>query len=414
MKPRNKIEKEVVRLSESLPRISERQKEWAMKFVSQENSHRFRGKKYDISHFIVATTKSGWQVLRHYYLYARYRYKKLYSAKFYEVMEEWYKDGKYVFMARNRHMGYCVDGWCTGQAMSIKREYNNNCLDDPRNLGYDGVYYARLSKKFSYVERDKNCKYRIDDMFRALNAHSFNETLYKNDNDAFNWCLRNKFAFDKQKMDAVRVAMRHKYPFTNGAWADLVEMLLYLKKDIHNPTYVCPDDFNAMHDKICRFADSKRRKVEKRMNELAKIREEKQHLEWLQAQEERERKRKEEAKGLMSLYKRKRKKFFGIVIAENELEIKVLQSIQEFMEEGKEMHHCVFANEYYNVKKKPNCLILSAKVNGERMETIEVDLENFNIVQSRGRYNSNTEWHERILKLLNDNMYKIKNVNKIA
>ena len=45
--------------------------------------------------------------------------------------------------------------------------------------------------------------------------------------------------------------------------------------------------------------------------------------------------------------------------------VKVLQSVDEFYEEGKAMHHCVYTNAYYNDE---NSLILSARIDGERIE----------------------------------------------
>ena len=101
-----------------------------------------------------------------------------------------------------------------------------------------------------------------------------------------------------------------------------------------------------------------------------------------------------------------------MVIAENDIEIKVLQSVREFFEEGKEMSHCVFANSYYDVLKKPYCLILSAKVNGERMETIEVNLSNNTIVQCRGRHNQDSEYHKQMMDLMSRNMGVIQDTWK--
>ena len=51
--------------------------------------------------------------------------------------------------------------------------------------------------------------------------------------------------------------------------------------------------------------------------------------------------------------------------------MKVLESVQEYLEEGKALHHCVFTNEYY---LKEQSLILSARIDGKRIETIEVSL----------------------------------------
>ena len=78
------------------------------------------------------------------------------------------------------------------------------------------------------------------------------------------------------------------------------------------------------------------------------------------------------------------------------------------LEEGETMYHCVFANKYY---KKEKLLILTAKNNkGERLETIEVDLEKFSIIQSRGKFNNSTPYHDKIVSLVNKNMRKIKKI----
>ena len=69
------------------------------------------------------------------------------------------------------------------------------------------------------------------------------------------------------------------------------------------------------------------------------------------------------------------------------------------------MHHCVFANGYW---KRSDCLILSARIGDKRIETIEVNLETFDVVQSRGVCNNNTEYHERIIQLVKKNINLIR------
>lgn len=69
------------------------------------------------------------------------------------------------------------------------------------------------------------------------------------------------------------------------------------------------------------------------------------------------------------------------------------------------MHHCVWANAYY---LKENSLILSATIGRQRIETVEVDLQTLKVVQSRGVCNSNTEYHDRIVNLVNSNMDLIR------
>ena len=64
------------------------------------------------------------------------------------------------------------------------------------------------------------------------------------------------------------------------------------------------------------------------------------------------------------------------------------------------MHNCLFSNEYY---LKEDSLILSATIEGKRIETIEVSLKTLEVVQSRGLCNKNTEYHEQIVNLVNAN-----------
>ena len=58
-----------------------------------------------------------------------------------------------------------------------------------------------------------------------------------------------------------------------------------------------------------------------------------------------------------------------------------MESVQEHLEERVVMHHCVFDNAYY---LRENSLILSATIEGRRIETIEVNLDTLKVVQSRG------------------------------
>ena len=103
--------------------------------------------------------------------------------------------------------------------------------------------------------------------------------------------------------------------------------------------------------------------------------------------------------------------FFGIAFTDGTLNIRVLESVAEFAEEGTAMHHCVWAGNYY---LKKDSLILSATIDGKRIETVEVSLQTFEVVQSRGVCNGNTEYHDRIIKLVNDNISLIRQRMKAA
>lgn len=409
MKPKTKYEKEVVALSGKLPPISRHQEQWAVKLARYDHARIYHGKKTDTEHFIVATTKSGWQVLRHYYLYATYRYKKLQTTKIYEVMQQWYKDGKYVFMCRGIFSlsGY-LDSWCLGTSLEVRKK---DTFVYQRHLSYEKVYYARLQKRFSYIPKDNVCENRIDDMFRALNTHPFNETLYKDYREQWLWSIYNDFAFDKERTAAIKIAIRYNYDFMNTEWRDMIEMLQYLGKDLCNPHYVCPKDLHKAHNEISQQAQRKRKKHMRKIEKINMVRREREQLERMRREEIRKLEQQKQLKTAMTSYSKARKKFFGLLFTDGNVEIRTLQSVDEFFEEGKELGHCVFANSYYDVNKKPFSLIMSAKVNGKRMETIEVDLKNYEVIQSRGKFNQPTEYHEAILGLLSANMNKIKSAN---
>lgn len=91
----------------------------------------------------------------------------------------------------------------------------------------------------------------------------------------------------------------------------------------------------------------------------------------------------------------------GVVVKVGDIELKPLQSIQEFYEEGKAMHHCVFTNKYYEQK---DTLILSAKVNGERTETVEVNTQTWKIRQCRAIHNGQSKYHDDIMNVVEKNM----------
>ncbi|MFH7000961.1 PcfJ domain-containing protein [Flavobacterium bizetiae] len=85
------------------------------------------------------------------------------------------------------------------------------------------------------------------------------------------------------------------------------------------------------------------------------------------------------------------------------LSICVMESLNDFLEQGDMLHHCVF--EYY---KKRNSLILSARFENKPVETIEVAIPSLEVLQCRGDKNKVSPHHKQILKLLHQNLYLIK------
>ncbi len=101
--------------------------------------------------------------------------------------------------------------------------------------------------------------------------------------------------------------------------------------------------------------------------------------------------------------------FLDLEFVDKEIVVKPLQSVKEFVEEGEYMHHCVFTNRYYS---DDNVLIFHALVNGVSIATIEFSLEDFSVLQCRGKYNQVPEHFDRIVSLIKSNTSKI--ISKIA
>lgn len=223
------------------------------------------------------------------------------------------------------------------------------------------------------------------EFFRLLFTDNKTETLLKT---GYYKLIGERFMSNYWKQ--IKLAIRHKYHIEDySIWTDTIDLMERFGMDTHNPQYVCSPNIRELHDRLVakRERQEVQEKIQRDMNRLMNN---------------------EQAK---AYYIQSKGKYFGICITDQELTIEVLKSVEEFIEEGANMHHCVSVNEYY---KKDNSLILSARVNGERVETIEVDLQRFKIVQSRGKYNSTTKYHDRIIDLIESNMKQIKAIKTKA
>lgn len=109
-----------------------------------------------------------------------------------------------------------------------------------------------------------------------------------------------------------------------------------------------------------------------------------------------------------SKYKQMHGMYFGVCFGQGDIMVAVVSSVREMAEEGAFMHHCVFTNAYYD---KKDSLILSARDSeGNRLETVEVNLRTWSIMQSRGKFNHPTARHDEIVEIVNKNMDVLKKI----
>lgn len=184
-----------------------------------------------------------------------------------------------------------------------------------------------------------------------------------------------------QWQHAVRICERNKYIVDDGSlYMDYLELLRYFNLDTHNAKYVCPGDLKKEHDRLL-----------KRKNKI----EAKKELE----------KKMQETKVFEEQYRERMQAFFSLSFGSGDIQIQPLKSVEEFAEEGMAMHHCVYAMGYYDSKRHPDSLIMSAKdKEGNRLETIEVNTKSWKVIQSRGVCNQNSPHHEDIVKLVTNYM----------
>ena len=437
MKPKTKLQKEVARLSATLSPISDAQLEWAYKHCFEHIAYRTKNGTMTCSdcghvwhskstladtlcgcrcpicgaelkvqetrrrtlnqtrYFSVITTCKGFQVIR--VSQVKYVSRKGEPMQFYchEVVQRWISsNGKVTDMALLRGFPfYYCDVWALDSDMEVR----------PHNSLYDEVVaWSDVYPRMSILPQLKRNGFNGDfygvspvRLFKALLSDPRIETLMKaGEIEEMKYFLSNRTTADNLWASYL-IAKRHHYQINNiGMWCDYLMMLKNLGKDIRNPKNICPQDFIEAHDRANRMIDAKRDKaIAERMRQAEIAQREREQQQLLQEKE-----REEEFKALKS-------KFFGLVISDNEICVKVLESIEEYYEEGTKQDICVFGAGYY---RKENTLILSARIDGQIVETVEVDLRTLKVVQCHGKYNKDTEYHDRIINLVNSNAKLIR------
>lgn len=333
-------------------------------------------------YYDVITTHRGFQVVRHYLIYKYVKASEKAKYTTHEVVQNWIDDkGNESIIARKlRPTSYRYDNFDLASEMILKR----------KNTIYDIYGFIQFPKqKFTDKLKQYGAKKAIGfpNTFcvELIKNRDFEKVLKMHQDKVIETVTYGRYGI-KKYLNQIRICTKHGYKIEDyGMWLDYLRDLEELCYDTHSPKYLCPTDLREAHEATHNKVSDK----------------------WEKQRKEEERKRAMEAE---KDYSERISKFIGLCIVGNGIEIKPLESVFDFFKEGEAMHHCVYTNGYYNNK---NSLILSAKdTNGKRIETIEVDLKKFSVVQSRGVCNKNTERHEEIIELMNENMKLIKKYNK--
>lgn len=382
MKPRTKIEREVVDLSHKLGEIGKR--DTAHIIRNTYGSCKYED-MYDRCYVVINQAYHGWQVLR-YIRIDRHRKNKEVTYTTWEVFQFWNKVGeKQILMARQRIIGPYIDTFAYSSKLEIRKNPTyvyGSFVNVPYTYLYNKSVEGAYRYAAEYMEED-----RLYRWYRFLSCDKFAETIIKLRPQLAEHMILNGRS-DKAYINAVRIAIRHNYDIINPSrYFDLIRMLKILKCDLNNPHFVCPENFEHTHQwavEASMSEEERRRRKAERTKELHDM----------------QKKEKENAD-----YVNRCKKYFDMHITDGTISCHVLQSIQEFFEEGAAMHHCVYASKYYDKEKS---LILSARINDARIETVEVDLQQMKVIQAYGACDKFTIYHDRIVNLVNDNMNLIR------
>lgn len=246
-----------------------------------------------------------------------------------------------------------------------------------RNKGIGKVLVRQLVKsKVSFIEA-------LTRWFKE----PYYETLYKQDRTLFWYFIKRYDRKLPNYKEQVKIARRHHYNFDDiTMWLDYVDELKQLGLDIRSPHYLCPANIVEAHARTTARIE-KKKQAQELVNELPKIE---------KAEPE---------------YAKRIKPYLALCFKVGDIEVKVLPTVKSVWEEGARMHHCIYRMGYY---KRSDTLLLSARhaTTGRRIESIEVDLKSYKVMQSRGLKNNLTEDHNTILQLMADNMHKIETINK--
>lgn len=308
---------------------------------------------------------------------------------YYEIFQNWVlDDGKEIITSKRYTRSVWSMSWNHCSEWGIGK-HNDHCggyyqFDDVYDLQGNYIFPGRrltpilrrngMSARFIGQHDMDPAKLAV----RLLKDNAF-ETVFKQGQLRMaGYLLNNEQVAVGDFLNVLSICTRHGYKIADPClWFDYLDDLRFLGMDTHSPVYLCPKDLREAHDKTNR----RRQRIEERR---------------------REEERAKEAKKWEERYAVAKAPFLGIAFGDDTVSITVLQTVEDVRLEGKAMHHCVFSMGYY---KKPDRVLLTAKdMEGNRLETIEVGLDPFKVLQSRGLQNKATKEHQRIVSLVEANM----------
>ena len=337
----------------------------------------------------IITTVKEFQVVRTIFFKKERKVDKPAYYDYCEVVQHWIRgDGKHVVRYADKYgMGayrMFYDPWRLHTDLQIRQSLDADCCY-LWGTEYEKTRFLPEVIRNGYFK--ETFKLHIAYFLAIILGNSYAETLLKSGQ----YSLLSKFNSKEKQIyeywDSIKICIRNNYEIKDPTtWFDHLNLLQYFNKDLHNPKYICPRKLKEEHqiltDRHNYIEDKKREEVNK--EKLIQLNKE---------------------------YIKSKKKFLNVQFNQGKINIRVLKNIYEFIDEGKELHHCVYSPAYYQNK---DSLILSARKEDKRLATIELSLKQMKVVQCRGLQNKSTGYNRKIINLINSNINVIKRINESA
>lgn len=417
MRPRNKKEREVVSLAASLPSITQSQIEWAKNNVQEkiasksgvescwcsECGRSFRSSEVsevicphcgkvlsvkptkkrtgdDYDYFMIVTKRGDWQVFRCFLIHKVIKKGEEARFYFYEAAQKWLnvKTRNVVAYELNKQ----PFSYFMRQPFSL---YGPMTIKSGEGITFaDMVVYPR-----AWIHKDfkrygvKACFHGIRpyDLMCNVTTNPIVETLLKRgDYPLCNKAIKNPMKV-RELWGAIKIGFRNGYRYDDvDMYIDYLQAVKDAGRDLLNPKYACPADLEEAHDRMLDIVE----RVKEKKELMALKKKEEQYIERMGG-------------------------FFDMELTDGLISLVCLRTIRDFRHEGNILHHCVYKGAYYERK---NSLILSARIEGDIIETVEYDLKTKEILQCHGDHNHNSKYHDRIVDLVKKSIPTITKYDK--
>ena len=415
MKPRTKLQKEIIKLSKELPDLTADQVEYAKEKLFEHKAtllksgrltcldcgHKWQNKESESSpkilgvtcpnckrklkvmatrqkvfgqqsYYQVISTFKGCQVIRMFNIKKTFKAGQPQNFNYRPLYENWItKNGEVENMGL-----FITSKWMEIWGGSFELRGANTVTDYGISLKDKYIYPKK--KVLPIIKRNgfKTSFHGVNPLTlcRELINNPKAETLFK----AKQYSLTKEIQSQKIYMywSSIKICLRNNYRIKDASiWFDYLELLRYFRKDLHNAKYVCPDDLNKEHDRLV----EKKRIIQRKVD--------------IKLQRKRIKKAQKE-------YFKSKKPFMGLSFSKGNIQVRFLNSVQEVMEEGDVLKHCVFTNKYHTKRT----LLFSALMDGEKMATVEVDPLRMKVIQIRGQRNNPTKFDDKIKAVVNNHM----------